>query len=334
MYADQIERDKFLEELHQQGNVKNAQLKMRRKDGTIITILENARLVRNKTGEVLYYEGTMRDITEQKQAQEALQLSEERYRAFVQQSTEAIWCIEAVKPISIALPVQEQVQLIFERSFISECNDALATMYGYDSANSLRGIKLRDFLATDVPQNIEFVSSFIRHEYKLVNAESYIVDKFDKGHRFVNNVVGMIENQYLVRAWGVQRELTKQNHVIEETKQPNEQSSFSDAKNIVSVTANNKGELINISPSFASILGIPKEKELAALHINILGNTVDEIKKSIKMLTRQKHCHVAKIELKRTNGPIILCDGDFIAEGKGKNEIDYIAGTLILKGDG
>ncbi|HVN48715.1 MAG TPA: PAS domain S-box protein [Bacteroidota bacterium] len=333
LYADQNERDQFLEILHRQGNVKNAQLKMRRKDGTIITVLENARLVRNKMGEVLYYEGTMRDITEQQQAQEALQLSEERYRAFIQQSMEAIWCIEAEEPISTALPVEEQVRLIFERSFIGECNDALAKMYGYDSANSLRQVKLHDFIAMNAPQNAKLIAAFIRNGYKLVNTELSVVDKFGKEHWFINNVIGMIENKCLVRAWGTQRELTKPTSMSQEVPQREQNFVSADMKNVVSVVVNNKGELLNGSPLLESMLGASQGQKLAARHINVLGNTADEIKKSIETLKQYKHCHVVKIALKRSDGQVILCDGDFIAEGKRKNEIDFIAGTLIWKAD-
>jgi PAS domain S-box-containing protein len=328
LYADHAERDRFLETLHQYNNVKNAQLKMRRKDGKIITVMENARVVRDQTGDVLYYEGTMMDITAQKQAQEALRLSEERYRAFVQQSTEAIWCIETSEPISTSLPVEKQIQLFFERGYLSECNDVMAKMYGYDHADSIRGIKLRDFFVLSVPQNGEFIRSFICNGYKLVNMESHEVDRFKKEHLFVNNIVGIVENRHLVRAWGTQREIAKQKRLKNKTH-----SSFSDTTDIVSVVANDQGELVNGSPLLASVLGIPKADKIAACHINILGSTAVEIKKSLKTLMRQKYCHVAAIELKRKDGRSVLCDGDFIAKVKGKKEIEYIAGTLIFKGD-
>lgn len=331
LYADRQERDTFLKMLLQSGNIKNAQLKMRRKDGTIITVLENARLVRNKSGEVLYYEGTMRDITEQRQAQEALQLSEERYRTFIQQSMEAIWCIDAEEPISVALPMEEQVRTIYDRSFISECNDALAKMYGYDSANALRGIKLCDFLPTLAPENIDIVTAFIRNDYKLVNADFTIIDKSGNGHRFINNIVGMVENQCLVRAWGTQRELVDQHRVNESSPLHSKLFTHADTVNVVPIVANAEGELIDASPSFISMLDNPHERKLADVHINILGNTEEEIHKNIKTLVQERHCHVTGIKLKRSDGKVFLVNGDFIAEGKKKNAIDFIAGTLVLQ---
>lgn len=49
-----------------------------RKDGSIIWILENARAVRDSTEALLYYEGTVSDITERKLITEALRLQQEQ----------------------------------------------------------------------------------------------------------------------------------------------------------------------------------------------------------------------------------------------------------------
>ena len=44
-----------------------------RKDGSVIWISENVRVIRNAAGEVLYYEGTVEDITQRKQAEEQIE---------------------------------------------------------------------------------------------------------------------------------------------------------------------------------------------------------------------------------------------------------------------
>jgi len=55
-----------------------------RKDGSIIWISENCRAVRDAQGKLLYYEGTVEDITQQRQMQEALQRSESLYHSLVE----------------------------------------------------------------------------------------------------------------------------------------------------------------------------------------------------------------------------------------------------------
>jgi len=71
-YVDADNRKRFLQQLNEHGEVWDFQSRWRRKDGTIIIISENARLVRDRRGQPLYYEGTVEDITEHVNADMAL----------------------------------------------------------------------------------------------------------------------------------------------------------------------------------------------------------------------------------------------------------------------
>jgi PAS domain S-box-containing protein len=200
---------RYLAVLNKGERVKNAEFKLRRKDGQIITVIENARAVRNRHGDVLYYEGTITDITELKHAQEALQISEERFRAFFEQSDEAIWCFEAVEPVSVDLPEDAQVQCILERGYLTECNNAMARMYGFERSEQLLGAKLKDLLDPKDPFNIEYLRSFVRSHYRVTNAESHEIDRNGCSKFFSNNMVGIVEGKRLVRVWGTQRDITE-----------------------------------------------------------------------------------------------------------------------------
>jgi diguanylate cyclase (GGDEF)-like protein/PAS domain S-box-containing protein len=46
------------------GEIRNAELVLKRKDGRRIVVLENSRAVRDEQGQIMYYEGTLTDITE------------------------------------------------------------------------------------------------------------------------------------------------------------------------------------------------------------------------------------------------------------------------------
>lgn len=65
-----------------------------RRDGAVIWVSENVRAVRDDQGHTLCFEGTMKDITKRKEAEEALRESEERYRQIVETATEGIWVID------------------------------------------------------------------------------------------------------------------------------------------------------------------------------------------------------------------------------------------------
>ncbi len=66
LYVDPGRRDEFRALMDLHGKVQNFESQVYRKDGEIIWISENARTVKNDAGEILYYEGTVEDITERR----------------------------------------------------------------------------------------------------------------------------------------------------------------------------------------------------------------------------------------------------------------------------
>jgi two-component system, cell cycle sensor histidine kinase and response regulator CckA len=72
LYVDPGIRQRLLEQLERDGGFQNVEYELRRRDGQIITVLENARVERDETGGVLYYEGTLTDITRSKRMEEQL----------------------------------------------------------------------------------------------------------------------------------------------------------------------------------------------------------------------------------------------------------------------
>lgn len=78
LYVKPQRRDQFMHRMQEHDAVSGFDSQVYRKDGSIIWISENARAVRDpKTGELLYYEGLVEDITERKLAKQQL-----RERAF------------------------------------------------------------------------------------------------------------------------------------------------------------------------------------------------------------------------------------------------------------
>ncbi|NJB67782.1 PAS domain S-box-containing protein [Desulfobaculum xiamenense] len=59
VYADASQRDRLLELLGRHGAVRDFRTRVVRRDGTVITVRQNVREVRDEDGELLYYQGTM-----------------------------------------------------------------------------------------------------------------------------------------------------------------------------------------------------------------------------------------------------------------------------------
>jgi PAS domain S-box-containing protein len=73
VYSHPDVRTGFIAQLERDGFLRNVELELRRRDGKLITVLENARTVRSDSGELLYYEGTMTDITHLKEVERELE---------------------------------------------------------------------------------------------------------------------------------------------------------------------------------------------------------------------------------------------------------------------
>ncbi|MBY0523382.1 MAG: PAS domain S-box protein [Gemmataceae bacterium] len=66
LYVDPARRTEFTHQLQTQGFVKDFESQIRRKDGRVIWVTENARAVRDAQGQILYFEGTVQDVTDRK----------------------------------------------------------------------------------------------------------------------------------------------------------------------------------------------------------------------------------------------------------------------------
>ena len=151
-----------------------------------------------------------RDVTERKRVEEEIRQSEQRYRSFVEQSSEGTWRFELEEGLDTDLPEDEQIHHFYRHAYLAECNDVVARMYGFARAEEIVGARLEAFLPLSSPENEAYLRSFVRSGYRLTDAESQEVDREGNLKRFLNNLTGIFEDGVLVRAWGTQRDVTEQ----------------------------------------------------------------------------------------------------------------------------
>ncbi|MEG4427546.1 MULTISPECIES: adenylate/guanylate cyclase domain-containing protein [unclassified Microcoleus] len=78
LYVDPERRLEFVAAMDAENAVSGFESMVCRKDGRRIWVSENVRAVRDSKGNLIYYEGTVSDITERKLAQEALKVQQEQ----------------------------------------------------------------------------------------------------------------------------------------------------------------------------------------------------------------------------------------------------------------
>ncbi|HUA38570.1 MAG TPA: SpoIIE family protein phosphatase [Candidatus Sulfopaludibacter sp.] len=84
LYVQPARRDEFVRLMQANETITDFESQIYRKDGTVIWISENCRAVRDAQGKLLYYEGTVQDITEHQQTEMSLRNSESLYHSLVE----------------------------------------------------------------------------------------------------------------------------------------------------------------------------------------------------------------------------------------------------------
>jgi diguanylate cyclase (GGDEF)-like protein/PAS domain S-box-containing protein len=84
-------RARFKEQIERDGEIRGYEAAWKRRDGKVLFVRENARVVRDLDGNLLYYTGTVEDITEQRQAEQALEASEQRYELAASGAKDGLW---------------------------------------------------------------------------------------------------------------------------------------------------------------------------------------------------------------------------------------------------
>jgi len=72
VYVHAAARDEYQWLMQRDGVVREFEYQVRARDGSILWLSDSATVVRNEAGEVIRYEGTLRDITDQKRAEDAI----------------------------------------------------------------------------------------------------------------------------------------------------------------------------------------------------------------------------------------------------------------------
>lgn len=82
LYVDPEQRSEFQTLIESKGTVHGFEIRVKKYDGTIMWIRNNGQILRDHTGTILLYEGSMEDTTERRQAVEELQKERDRMQKY------------------------------------------------------------------------------------------------------------------------------------------------------------------------------------------------------------------------------------------------------------
>jgi len=136
-----------------------------------------------------------------------LRTSEERYRHFIEQSSEAVWRIELAVPMDPQLPIADQVAWLQAHAYVAESN------LSYMRLNRQLGLPEGDARQwrADVPWSAIFIEHLgaASHRGYSMDGLQFSVSSASRQITYITGFRGVIEAGNLVRVWGVARDVTE-----------------------------------------------------------------------------------------------------------------------------
>ncbi|MEN6375279.1 MAG: PAS domain S-box protein [Smithella sp.] len=246
---------------------------MRRKDGTIIDALITSVARKDKTGEVICYQGTIRDITKQKQVDEQIQ----RMTAFLDSIVENI-------PDMIFVKDAGELRFVL-------FNRAAEELLGH-CRNDMLGKNDYDFFTKDQADFFTEKDGDVLHTRRIADIPEEPIQTQDKGVRIMHTKKVPILNQRGEPAYllGISEDITERKQVQERLKE-NEaklQTIFNHVGVGIVIIDSDTKVIVEANQAAMKMTGLPKEKiigqichslicpaEVGRCPVKDLGQTID-----------------------------------------------------------
>ncbi|MEA1921856.1 MAG: PAS domain S-box protein [Pseudomonadota bacterium] len=95
LYVNPDERDLFIERLQKAGYVDDFIVQLKRKDGSIWWGSVNTRFYKDQNGNILGVDGVVRDVTESRNAEKKLRVSEQKFRSMMESMSDPVYICSA-----------------------------------------------------------------------------------------------------------------------------------------------------------------------------------------------------------------------------------------------
>lgn len=205
VYADPVDRDTFRREVEKKGFVKDYELRLRGKDGAEIHCLLTSAPWRAKDGSIIAYQGILRDITSRKQAEDALQQSEEKYRTLMEDAPISICNVDLEGTVTFVNKRFEEVSG-YSREEVVGKNGFTLGMFD-DETLEILAKRMKSILGGEPPRGL--VTRFRCKEGKWIWVEMESRMTADKG---VPVGIQIIARDVTERKWGEEKLMALHKH--------------------------------------------------------------------------------------------------------------------------
>lgn len=147
----------------------------------------------------------------------ALEAEIARLRSLLEHTSDAIFCFEYVTPIPVDLPLEDQVQRMYDAHLV-DCNDRAAEWYGFERREQVLGRHLTELLGRTEVQATIF-RAYLAGGYHVRDGINHVPQPDGSTKVFLNQAFGVVEDGLHLRTWGSARDVTETQRLEREVRQ-------------------------------------------------------------------------------------------------------------------
>ncbi|MBL8063202.1 MAG: PAS domain S-box protein [Anaerolineales bacterium] len=208
-YLDPSTNDQFVELISASGSLAAFEAEYIRDDGTTFWAEDYVHLVYNKDGEPEYYEGSLIDVTDRKQAELNLKKSEQLYRLLAERIADVVWVLDMTT---------------MKFKYVSP---SVENLLGY-TAEEIMDMSMEDFVIAESLAEIQAASpdrvrNFLNGDLAAIRQ----IDQMQQRHKNGSIVTVEVSSTFVLNAMseleaiGVSRDITRRKQVEEELRLTN-----------------------------------------------------------------------------------------------------------------
>ncbi len=297
--------------LKNEGELRNMEVVLRGKDGREVIVLDNSRAIQDENGKVLYYEGTLTNITEFKRVEQSLIESEERYRAAFEQAAVGV------------------SQCDITGKFLS-VNQKLCEITGY-SRQELLGKTFQEItFPEDLEKDLAGLRDLLKGRIQTYTIEKRYVRKdgslawVELTSSPVRNAEGKLEYLMgIVKDIGVRKQ-------AEEALQESEHKYRALFENAVDgiYRLGLDGAITAANPALVKMLGYDSEEELLSVNVVSLYSSVKDAARMRRLLLKTGELHNVESVFRRKDGRVIIGRNNTRLVHGPRGDVLYYEGSL------
>lgn len=176
---------------------------------------------------------------------------EHRYQLLLATIAERVWRFDLQTPIAVDRPLEDMVGTLLRHARLVECNPTTLQPPGARTSCTCPGLWLSDVLLGTRTEQDRIVREFVRGGFHMSDVRTIEWDPEGHPRRVLTNMMGIVENGWLVGLWGAQRSadarvrLTREPRVLKRT--PSDHMLVADHRGRISFTSHAMAEWLGSS---------------------------------------------------------------------------------------